>query len=539
MLATSPNTVLAPAEEESAPTMVADAPTQSSLMDFENKLKETEQRKTSVPARNDLLARVQAAQQRSRLAQEKQKQEQQIKVQAEKEDENILVEKLEDTQIASKDPPPVPNDTANTLNDFFDSPAPVIHNSPPQTAPSAPPVIEETTNYSTLNPVPPPAAAVGQDGPPSFEQFEARLKSNEIDDEVFNLDADGNSLSPQQRQEMLLEQEKILKQIEEEKIANDRAIAELTAEEDYPSQRVQAPETSTGVAQGNVATAAPSGNVRTIEIAPNKRVALHGQDRTKEAIKKGTAVLIQCLNCQNWMQVTPTATLMYCPVCGVVSPVEHQSSVVTKNEAMQLSLDRLLAEKIQKEEYAAARGGQDEGETEEGFLSGFKASVFGSSSNAATGVPSEEHQGLTNNTSRNAAKKQSWAEFLASYVPGASVAEEDDANKPRSAEIVVGRKSHPKQRSAASIYGGDSEEEVSFTGGNEGEQASLLRPALVAESKPLFSCMVDSVSTMLTGQSAVPDGKLHGVDTSNLLSISDAGRKQDDGRGDYQNLNSY
>jgi len=55
MLATSPNTVLAPAEEESAPTMVADAPTQSSLMDFENKLKETEQRKTSVPARNDLL----------------------------------------------------------------------------------------------------------------------------------------------------------------------------------------------------------------------------------------------------------------------------------------------------------------------------------------------------------------------------------------------------------------------------------------------------------------------------------------------------
>ena len=30
---------------------------------------------------------------------------------------------------------------------------------------------------------------------------------------IFNLDADGNSLSPQQRQEMLLEQEKILKQI--------------------------------------------------------------------------------------------------------------------------------------------------------------------------------------------------------------------------------------------------------------------------------------------------------------------------------------
>jgi len=47
-----------------------------------------------------LQARVQAAQQRSRLAQEKQKQEQQIKVQAEKEDENILVEKLEDTQVS-------------------------------------------------------------------------------------------------------------------------------------------------------------------------------------------------------------------------------------------------------------------------------------------------------------------------------------------------------------------------------------------------------------------------------------------------------
>merc|ERR1712232_1327328 len=221
----------------------------------------------------------------------------------------------------------------------------------------------------------------------------------------------------------ILEQERILKRIEEEREANDRAIAALTAEE-----YIQEPEHSTGVAN-----------------------------------------------------------------------VSHGATAA----AMQLSLDRKLAEKIQKEEYAGAR-------TEEANRNDSKA-------------------------------KQSWSEYLTSLVPGSSTAEvEDEDSKPRSAEIVVGRKSHPRQRSAASIYGGDSEE-ITFERESDGEQASLIRPGLVAENKPLFSCVVESVSTMLTGQTEVPQGKLHGVDTSSLLSVTNVGRNKgdNDGRGEYQHLNTY
>jgi len=42
---------------------------------------------------------------------------------------------------------------------------------------------------------------------------------------------------------------------------------------------------------------------RFVKIGNNQTVALHGQERTKKAIKDGTAILVQCINCQNWMQV--------------------------------------------------------------------------------------------------------------------------------------------------------------------------------------------------------------------------------------------
>jgi hypothetical protein len=54
------------------------------------------------------------------------------------------------------------------------------------------------------------------------------------------------------------------------------------------------------------------------------------------------------------MQVTPTATLMLCPVCQVVSPVDRQTAVFTKEEAMQMEADRQMAEQLQQEEYQHA-----------------------------------------------------------------------------------------------------------------------------------------------------------------------------------------
>ncbi|GAH36414.1 unnamed protein product, partial [marine sediment metagenome] len=40
-----------------------------------------------------------------------------------------------------------------------------------------------------------------------------------------------------------------------------------------------------------------------IQIGDGQKVQLHGQEKTKEAINEGTAQLVLCLNCNNWMQV--------------------------------------------------------------------------------------------------------------------------------------------------------------------------------------------------------------------------------------------
>lgn len=124
------------------------------------------------------------------------------------------------------------------------------------------------------------------------------------------------------------------------------------------------------------------------------------------------------------------------------SPVEHQSSVMTKEEAVQMSLDRKLAEKIQNEEWATQA---QEEEEDEGFLSTFKTAVFGSSSNAATGVLSEEHNALQSRNSNDRAQAQKgWSEYLSSLISSAPA--EEEGPKRHSAEIVVGRKAHPLQR---------------------------------------------------------------------------------------------
>ena len=42
---------------------------------------------------------------------------------------------------------------------------------------------------------------------------------------------------------------------------------------------------------------------------------------SQKAITEGTAHLVMCLECNGWMSVTKTATLVWCPNCEVVSPV--------------------------------------------------------------------------------------------------------------------------------------------------------------------------------------------------------------------------
>lgn len=457
------------------------------------------------------------------------------------------------TKTELKDPPPLENTDLSTsvqLGAFLNN---TVEATKPTTSPSAPPAHDMQNHETNISDESKIASSQQhsqqtEEHPPTFDQFEVHYDNNEIDEAAFQLDEDGTEMTPEQKSEMILEQERILKQIQEEHDANMAAIAAATAGDDNVNVNALPPDAAAESAVPSPVTNAATDNYRTVEIGPNRKVALHGQDRTKAAIADGTAVLVQCLNCQNWMQVTPSATLMFCPVCQVVSPVEHQSTVKTTEEAMRLSLDRKMAEKIQNEEWAA--GKKSDLGNKEGFLSSFKNSVFGDSSNAVTGVISEEHRGLVStnsNQARAAQTKKSWGEYLSSlmYTPPS---EENDANsKPRSAEIVVGKKPSSNLQGAstaakASIYGGDdTTEEIHFDQDNDNEQSSLL-PGLVAESKPLFSCVVESVSNILHGQNELPDGELHGVDTSSLLSVTEAGRddgNRNDGQGEYKNLNTF
>ena len=77
-------------------------------------------------------------------------------------------------------------------------------------------------------------------------------------------------------------------------------------------------------------------------------MALHRQEKTRTAIKNGTAVFVKCLNCDNWMQVTQSATLMFCPICSVVSQVAKQDNTPTTEETRHMDEDRKREEKLQK-----------------------------------------------------------------------------------------------------------------------------------------------------------------------------------------------
>ena len=152
---------------------------------------------------------------------------------------------------------------------------------------------------------------------------------------------------------MIEEQRAIMEQIQKQ--AGQNAASEAAVRADAFEQR------------SNIAAAAATGaetqslDGRRVNIGGGKKVALHGQEKTHEAIKNGTAILVQCLNCMSWMQVTGSATLMFCPICNVVSQVVAQKTASTKEEAKQIDIDRIMAEELQRQmneesEQAAQQG---------------------------------------------------------------------------------------------------------------------------------------------------------------------------------------
>lgn len=225
-------------------------------------------------------------------------------------------------QSTAQVPPPPSFDIVEQM---INTPA---HSAP---IPSAPPESAALDHLEGVLPMPAPVQANNMPPPPSFADFEHQLQQqnkqeqsaspthNELTADLsFDLDeVDGIPLSPSERQQMIAEQRQLYESIMKEKAANDAAIARLSADAfDSRSAAARAEERnehmdSTGrdlvttTATGGPKTEGDEINVqpRFVKIGNNQTVALHGQERTKKAIKDGTAILVQCINCQNWMQV--------------------------------------------------------------------------------------------------------------------------------------------------------------------------------------------------------------------------------------------
>jgi len=524
-----------------------------------------------------------AAQERAKQAQEKQQQEEQKKLSEKKENdisppsfdllssEELPPPSIEDVPPPIEDvPPPIeavppPSFEALAAPPVVEAPPPVYEEEllvPMVAAPSAPPLTDDMhhnhehtlAEVGITQIVPPPST----DAPPSFDQFQQQMDSTAttVEEEAFMLDEDGNVLTPEKRKAMIEEQRRIMEQIQKESRENAAAIAAARAES-FDQRSGPAVAAAAGGSQIRPTASASSTSRanteteeapvhRTVEIGNGQHVALHGQDRTKKAIAEGTAILVQCINCQNWTQVTDTATLMFCPVCQVVSPVIQQTEVMTKEEAVQLTLDRKMAERLQNEEYE-----EQEEEDGPGFLE--RITGTGSSTYPATAQSSQQQRAPP------ATKSATWGDWFGSFIGS-------DETKNRTAEIAVARPptagstanlgpvhsvstgtERPTVLSSTTSADEDDEHQGLLVSNaasrNTSEQQQHL-PGRVAKSKPLFSCVADSVSSVanavsgaLTSTTLTEDaeGNVHGVDASSLLAVTTVGRG---GGGNYSSLPS-
>lgn len=337
--------------------------------------------------------------------------------------------------------------------------------------------VEESLMMGAAKPVPQPGPSVAPSAP-SYEDLMDLQTQHEFSPPVGNPEEEVilgmEGLSDEEKRVLLDEQRRIMEQIEKEKKATDAAIASAQADAfDSRSMSVAVRAASRG--------GETRGGGRKVNLGGGQEVALHGPERTKAAIKDGTAVLVQCVNCANFMQVTANATLMYCPVCAVVSPVAKSGGTVGEDfETEQMTADRQLAEQLQKEEYE--RGNEARRPTRS--------------------TPRVQ-------TNQKSGDSSWWGTFSSMFTP-------------------VGDEGPPRTMGATTAGA-----RPSSTPPRETERLVSSGGARVAERQPLFSCVVDSVSnaantlgTAMTAQTIQEDreGNVHGVDASSLLAVPQVSR---------------
>jgi len=337
--------------------------------------------------------------------------------------------------------------------------------------------------------------------PPPMEAAAQPAVSLDIDESILN------ALEPAEREAFLEEQRKIMEQIEKEKSNNDAsgAAAMATAFDQRSSAAVanvaasyegRARNSNSRNIQSTSSrtTTASNSNGRTIDLGGGAgEVAVHGSEKTQQAIEDGTAVIVKCMSCDNWMQVTEAAELMFCPICQVVCPVEKKGAATTADmgAAAQLAADAELAEKLQKEEYAGA----------------------------------QERRSRPQNTEQQQEQQQSQSGQGQSWYGWLTGAPDTAAPATRSSPSA----NTSSSRSTGLVSAQTGEEPRSY---DESARSGGGGGARMAEQKSMFSCVADSINTATTQMTAYnlgadEEGNVHGVDSHGLLAMPDVSRERE------------
>jgi hypothetical protein len=324
---------------------------------------------------------------------------------------------------------------------------------------------------------------------------------------AFDFDEMGNAMSPSDRLKMEEEQRQILKQIQEEAAANAKAIREAMGTSGMGQQATSTSGFSNGTTQHSLSQPHPSeqhevevmppparsrGPTQIIDVGSGQKVAVHDQAKTREAISRGTALLVECVSCQNWMQISETATLMFCPCCQSVVPIVKQNTVRTREEAILLQRDRKMAEQLQREENERTRDDVSGVATATGtIINGAEEEIsFGSFKEYMSSL-----FGYGDTTKAENAAASSSSQILP--YPGA-------ASRP-----VASLSSSNQDQAAAAASAGGTLYEASIVGGNDllleqsnsTDEEERLLPARVAHQPAhAFSCFETGVVSNLFGK---------------------------------------
>lgn len=299
-----------------------------------------------------------------------------------------------------------------------------------------------------------------------------------MDDELFMHDENGNKLSPEERRKMMEEQRAIMEQIQKQAIENKASEAAVRANAFETRMAGNGPPITSTMNSTSIRQETDDVDVSNIDMEEQRKIL---EEIERNARGGGAGAAYQ-------------------------SPAAVQSSsnrmVDIGQEAAQMEEDRKLAERLQNElnaegvnDYPANRS-RTAGASSAAAASGTEGGGWWDSMLATMGVS-------------DAPPSNGSAEINVSRPPGSS--------RPTSSQRAL-------HSSSSNDYDSDP------------------RAARVAESKPLFSCVVDSVSHAASAAAAGvsqmtygDDEEVHGIDTTSFLAVPNVG----DDRGPSGSYTAY